>query len=96
MLRETFSLDDDQVPDEVRRLKMLALAFQQNDSSFITWALDDLAREKGFTRVAAEIGITHGGLYKALTRDGNPTLSTLLALAKALDFRLTVEPAPKE
>jgi probable addiction module antidote protein len=96
MRREAFPFEDNQDAYAVERLKMLALAFQQRDSAFITWALDDLAHHKGITKVAAETGITAGGLYKALTKDGNPRLSTLLALAKVLDFRLTVEPIPKE
>ena len=48
-----------------------------------------IAKQKGMTmeQIAAEIGITKGGLSKAL--NGNPTLKTLRAVAEVLDVPLT-------
>ena len=35
------------------------------------------------------------GLYKALSRDGNPSLSTVLKVAKALGIRLKMAASPR-
>ena len=50
----------------------------------------------GGMQVAEEVGVTRQGLAKALGEGGNPTLATLLALARALGFRMTIEPIAAE
>lgn len=47
----------------------------------------------GFTRIAKEAGIERESLYRALSSRGNPRLSTLVAVAKAVGLKLTVEAA---
>jgi probable addiction module antidote protein len=47
----------------------------------------------GLSAVAAQAGTTRESLSRALSPTGNPTLNTLLAVLKAVDLRLTVEPA---
>jgi probable addiction module antidote protein len=41
--------------------------------------------------VARDAGVTREALYKALNPAGDPRLSTLLGVAKALDLKLGVE-----
>ncbi|OYR24006.1 putative phage DNA-binding protein [Brucella pseudogrignonensis] len=53
-------------------------------------ALGDIARSLGMTNVAKEAGITCEALYKALSEKGDPKLSTLLGVMKALGIHLTV------
>ena len=43
--------------------------------------------------IAEEAGVTRAALYKALRDGGDPRLSTLMGLLRALGLRLTVEPA---
>lgn len=76
--------------------ELLAEAFETEEVGFILNALAVVARAKGMTKVAEEIGITRQGLAKALGEQGNPTLSTLLGIAKALGFRLAIQPVPAE
>ena len=45
------------------------------------------------TDVAREAGVTRPSLYKALSGDGDPRLSTLLGVVKALGLKLTFERA---
>lgn len=45
------------------------------------------------TKVAKEAGITREALYKALSEKGDPKLSTLLGVMKALGLQLTVTTA---
>ncbi len=47
----------------------------------------------GIAKVAKAAGIQREALYRALSERGNPRLSTLVAVAKAVGLRLTVEVA---
>src|SRR5580658_1827385 len=56
-------------------------------------ALRHLARAQGIAKVAKAAGIERESLYRALSIRGNPRLSTLVAVTKAIGLRLTVEAA---
>jgi probable addiction module antidote protein len=58
------------------------------DSAFIAHALGVIARARGMTQVARDAGMTREGLYKALSREGNPSFSTILKVVKALGLQL--------
>lgn len=63
-----------------------------DDPSFIIHALGVIARAKNMSQLARDTGLTREGLYKALSPEGNPTFSTVSKVAKALGFRLSVQP----
>src|SRR5438445_7129150 len=48
----------------------------------------------GIAKVAKAAGVERESLYRALSVRGNPRLSTLVAVTKAVGLRLTVEAAP--
>ncbi len=48
----------------------------------------------GIAKVAKAAGIERESLYRALSAKGNPRLSTLVAVTKAVGLKLTVEAAP--
>jgi probable addiction module antidote protein len=54
-------------------------------------ALRHLAQAQGIAKVAKAAGIERESLYRALSIHGNPRLSTLVAVTKAIGLRLTVE-----
>ena len=56
-------------------------------------ALRHLAQARGVAKVAKAAGIQRESLYRALSAEGNPRLSTLYAVAKAVGLKLTVEAA---
>jgi probable addiction module antidote protein len=56
-------------------------------------ALRHLAVARGIAKVARAAGIERESLYRALSIRGNPRLSTLVAVTKAIGLRLTVEAA---
>jgi probable addiction module antidote protein len=68
----------------------LSQVFEDGDAAEIRAALGHVARAKGMAGIAADAGITREALYRALGKDGNPTLDTLLGVVKALGVRLTV------
>jgi len=69
------------------------LAEAPDDVAGIARALGDIARAMGMSRVARETGLSRESLYKALSEDGNPSLATVLKVAKALGLRLHAEAA---
>lgn len=55
-------------------------------------ALRHLADAKGgVAKVAKLAGVERESLYRALSLQGNPRLSTLMAVVKAMDLKLSVE-----
>ncbi|MDD3147325.1 MAG: putative addiction module antidote protein [Candidatus Riflebacteria bacterium] len=66
----------------------LEAALEENDPSLIAAALGDIARAKGMTQIAKETGLGRESLYKALSPEGNPELSTILKVIKALGLQL--------
>ena len=63
------------------------------DSAAIARALGDIARAKGMTLVAKEAGLSRESLYRALSKNGNPSFDTVLRVAKALGVKLHAEAA---
>ena len=66
----------------------LAAAFEDGDPALIAAALGDIARAKGMTQLAQEAGVTREALYKALSANGDPRLSTFLGVIHALGIKL--------
>ena len=56
----------------------------------VTHALGVVARAKGMTQLAKEAGVTREALYKALSLNGDPKLSTFFGVMKALGMKLGV------
>ena len=61
---------------------------QDGDSAALLLALRILARTKGITAVANEIGMTRQGLQNALSSKGNPRLHNINAIMRAMGYQL--------
>jgi probable addiction module antidote protein len=48
------------------------------------------ARQESVSNIAEEIGVTRQGLYKLLSEEGNPRLSTLNQLLKSLGMKMKI------
>lgn len=74
----------------------LDAALEDGDPQLITAALGDVAKARGMTKIAADIGCSRESLYKALSANGNPLFATVLKTASVLGLRLrlTSSPAP--
>jgi probable addiction module antidote protein len=68
----------------------LEAVFEEGDPALIAAALGDVARARGMTEVARAAGVTRDTLYKALSKDGDPRLSTLLGVTKALGLKIHI------
>jgi probable addiction module antidote protein len=65
----------------------------EDDPRVLLIALRRLAQAQGIAKVAKAAGIERESLYRALSAHGNPRLSTLFAVTRAIGLRLTVETA---
>lgn len=67
---------------------------EEDEPRVLLVALRRIAEARGgIARVAKIAGVERESLYRALSAKGNPRLSTLAAVAKAMGLRLTVEAA---
>jgi probable addiction module antidote protein len=64
-----------------------------DDAAIIAAALGDIARAKGMSDIAAATGLTREGLYRTLSKDGNPSFSAVLKVMKAMGLKLRPEAA---
>jgi probable addiction module antidote protein len=64
-----------------------------DDAAFIAAALGDIARAKSMSDIAATTGLTREGLYRTLSKGGNPSFSAILKVMKALGLKLRPEAA---
>jgi probable addiction module antidote protein len=79
--------------DETTQAFILADAAESGDPQYIAHALGTIARARGMTQVAKDAGVTREALYKALSSEGDPRLSTLLGVMKALNLTMSIHPA---
>ncbi|HEY5047040.1 MAG TPA: addiction module antidote protein [Rhizomicrobium sp.] len=68
----------------------LEAALEDGDPALVAAVLGDIARAQGMTKIAKKAGLGRESLYKALSRDGNPELVTVLKVVKALGLKLKV------
>lgn len=70
--------------------ELIADALESGEAAYVAAALGVVARARGMAEVAREAGVTRASLYKALSENGDPQLTTLLGVMKALGLKLTV------
>lgn len=71
----------------------LEAAIEEDNAALLTHALGVVARAHGMSKLADEAGVTREALYKALSTDGDPRLSTFLGVLKGLGLRLDIRAA---
>jgi len=80
---------------EAEMAAYLEAALADGDPRLVTAALGDIARAQGMTAVARRSGLGRESLYKALSRDGNPELATVLRVVAALGIELHAVPVER-
>ena len=83
------SADYLKTPKDVARY--LAAAFEESgdDAAYMAHVVGIAARAHGgMTKLAKETGLTRAGLYKALSKDGNPSFDTIVKAMRVLGVRL--------
>jgi probable addiction module antidote protein len=94
---ETFPFDPAELlTDPESQLEILEDAFASGHQAYIAEAIGAVARARGMTATAKAAGVTREALHKALSPEGNPTLTTLLGVTRALGYRLSLRPLDPE
>lgn len=100
MKRKTSISNDEATVRELRQnprfaAEYLRAALEDNEEPRVLLiALRRIAEARGgIAKVAKAAGIERESLYRALSERGNPRLSTLVAVTKAVGLKLTVEAA---
>ncbi len=99
MKRKTSVSHDETIVRRLRKDPDFAAAYlnaaleDEDEPRVLLVALRHVARARGIAKVAKAAGIERESLYRALSVRGNPRLSTLIAVTKAIGLRLNVEAA---
>jgi probable addiction module antidote protein len=72
----------------------LNAAIEDGDEKVFLLALRDVADARGISQVAAEANLNRESTYRMLSKQGNPSLSSLWAVLDTLGLRLHFEPKP--
>lgn len=72
----------------------LNAALEESDQAVFLMALRDVAEAYGLSAVAQEAQLNRENLYRMLSGQGNPQLSSLNALLKTVGLRLSVQVEP--
>lgn len=79
-------------PDNaVKELNQALIHFGKDDFLF---TLHNIAIAQGVAQLAKKTGLTREGLYKILQPSGNPKLSVLIDIMRAMGFELQLIPKP--
>ena len=70
----------------------LQAVVELDDADALLLALRDVARAHGIAEITRQSGLGEKSLFRALNQGGNPTLSTLRAVLRALGLRLSIVP----
>lgn len=89
---EDFLVDSLQDPKEMQAYLNAAIkdAFDQGDHRLFLLALRDVAIAKGMRKMAAKSKLNRESLYRMLSEQGNPELSSLWSLLKTMGLKLSV------
>lgn len=79
------------IPEPEAQADLLADALESGHAPYVAHALGLIARARGMTEIAREAGVSRESLYKSLSLEGNPELTTIMAVAKALGLTLTAK-----
>ena len=78
------------IPEDVALY--LDAALQQDDPKLLPAALRDIVNSQGgMTVMSARTGLNRESLYKSLSENGNPKLSTLFEIIQSLGLHLSIK-----
>jgi probable addiction module antidote protein len=83
------SADYLKTPEDVAEYLIAAFEEGGDDAAYMAHVIGIAARAHGgMTKLAKETGMTRAGLYKALSKDGNPSFDTIVKAMRVLGVRL--------
>ena len=93
----TYRSHDDYLNEVLKDPKEAALylnaAMEENDSALILVALAQVAQAHGITKTAKKASMSRAGLYKSLSKKGNPEFKTFMSLLSASGLQMSFKPS---
>jgi probable addiction module antidote protein len=90
---------DDYLAKSLKDPKEAALylnaAAEEGDPTLVLVALAQVARAHGVTRMAKRVSLSRMGIYKTLSKRGNPEFKTFFGILKASGIQLAFKPLPQ-
>ena len=91
---KTFPYDSaDYLKSEEDQDLYLQVTCEDGTPAEIAHALGVIARARGITDLSRLTGLTRQALYKALSGEGNPEFATIVKVAEALGYKLSITKA---
>lgn len=82
----------DRLKDPAEAAEYLNAALEDGDISVFLLALRDIITVRGVGKIATAAALNRENLYRVLSDQGNPRLSSMLALFKAVGVQLQIKP----
>lgn len=80
----------DYLDNEAVIAEYLSLAAKDENSDVLLKALSDVAKARGMSQVAKDLGLGRESLYKALAPGAKPRFDTINSVMKALNVRIEI------
>jgi probable addiction module antidote protein len=90
-LRKFAQYLDGALADPVEAAHYLNAAYEEGEDVFLV-ALQDVARAHGVTSLARKTGLQREGLYKMLSKKGNPAYRSLRAILDSVGLEIEFRP----
>ena len=95
-MRKYRSYDDylDEVLQDPKEAALyLNAAAEENDPALMLVALAQVVRAHGISQMARKVSLSRAGVYKTLSKTGNPELKTFLSLLNASGLKMSFKPS---
>ena len=79
--------------DPKEAARYLNAVVEENDPALILTALAQVARAHGASKTAKRASMSRAGLYKTLSKKGNPEFKTFMGVLNASGLELRFKPA---
>ena len=84
---------DEALKDPKEAARYLNAAAEENDPALILVALAQVAKAHGVSKTAKRASLSRMGLYKMLSKTGNPEFKTFVGVLNASGLQMSFKPA---
>ena len=71
----------------------LNAAAEENDPALMLAALAQVVKAHGVSKMAKKVALSRAGVYKTLSKRGNPELKTFMGIVSASGMQMSFKPA---
>jgi probable addiction module antidote protein len=86
----------EQLRDPEMASEYINIAIEEGDVQYFLHALGNVVKARGMTGVTKQAGINRENAYKAVSKEGNPTIKNVSKLLYAVGLTLRTEPLKKQ